>query len=49
MCNKKLNKYEDPYKGPYPIIKVWKNGTVTMRQGAVKEHINIRCTKPYLE
>ena len=22
VCDKKVNKYEEPYKGPYPITKV---------------------------
>ena len=28
--DKKPNKYEEPYKGPYPITNVWTNGTVTI-------------------
>ena len=39
-CTMKINinseKYEDTYKGSYPITKVWKNGTVNIRQGAVQ-------------
>ena len=45
--NKKTNKYEEPYVGPYPITQVWTNGKFSMRRGAVQERINIRWTKPY--
>ena len=37
----KFEKYEEPYKGSYPITKVLKNGTVTISRGAVQESINI--------
>ena len=36
LRNKKGNKYEEPYVGPYPITQVWTNGNVTIRQGAVQ-------------
>ena len=39
--NKKVNKYEEPYIGPYPITQLWTNVNVTIRQGAVQERINI--------
>ena len=45
--NKRANKYETPYIGPYPITKVWTNGNVTIRKGPVQERINIRWIKPY--
>ena len=45
--DKKENKYEKPYKGPYQITKVQKNGTVTLLWGALKECINIIWIKPY--
>ena len=45
--NKKANEYEDLYVGPYTITQVWTNGNVTIRQGAMQERIDIRCTKPY--
>ena len=44
--NKKSNKYEEPYKLPYPITKVCTNVNVTIRRGAVQYCINIRCIKP---
>ena len=40
---------EDPFKGPYKIVKVNDNGTVCLRMGAVTETINIRLIKPYRE
>ena len=45
--NKNENNHEEPYIGPYPITRVWTNGNVTMRWGAVKEHIHTIWTKPY--
>ena len=45
--NKKANKYEQPYLGPYKIIKVFQNGTITLQKGAVSERVNIRWVKPY--
>ena len=45
--NKRARKYERPYKGPYTITKVWENGTVTLRMGAVQTRVNIRWIKPY--
>ena len=47
--NKKANKHEAPYVGPYTITQVWTNGNVTIRWGAVVERINIRWIKPYHE
>ena len=35
--NKKVNKYEEPYVGPYPVIQVWTNGNVTILWGAVQQ------------
>ena len=45
--NKKGNKYEEPYVGPYPITQVWNNGNVKILWGSVQERINIRCIKHY--
>ena len=45
--NKKENKYEKTYGGPYPITQVWNNGNVKILWGSVQEHINIRWIKPY--
>ena len=33
--DKNANKYENPYKVPYPITNVWKNGTIVIHWGAV--------------
>ena len=37
LRNKKTNKYEDTYIGPYPINQVWTNGNFTMIWGSVQE------------
>ena len=41
------NKYETPYKGPFCILKVYDNGTVRLKVGAVKDTVNIRRLTPY--
>src|SRR5688572_5235681 len=41
------NKYETPYKGPFCILKVYDNGTVRLKTGAVEDTVNIRCLMPY--
>ena len=46
--NKRARKYEHLYKGPYAITKVWENGTVTLRMGAVQNWVNIRWIKHYV-
>ena len=43
----KENNYEDLYKYPYPITKVWGDGTVAMWQGSTQECIDIIWIKPY--
>ena len=35
-ATKKANKYKEPYKGSYPITKVWSNVNVTIIQMACK-------------
>ena len=35
------NKYEHPYSGPHPVLKVNSNGTVRIQKGAVTETVNI--------
>ena len=46
----KAPKYgEDPYDGPYRIIRVNDNGTVRLKMGAVTDTVNIRLIKPYRE
>ena len=42
-------KQEQPYHGPYEIIQVHNNGTVTIKKGAVTERINIRQLQPFFE
>ena len=41
------NKYESPYRGPYNIIKVNKNGTVCLKVGVVEDNYNISRLTPY--
>jgi hypothetical protein len=46
----KASKYgENPYDGPYDIVKVNDNGTVRLKMGSVTDTINIRRIKPYHE
>ena len=46
LVHEKRNKYEEPYKGPYQITKVWKNRTVAIFRGAVQDCINIIWINP---
>ena len=41
------NKYEAPYEGPYKILKVNKNGTVSLKVKSVTDTYNIRRIIPY--
>ena len=41
------NKYETPYQGPFDILKVYDNGTVRLKVGAVEDTYNIRHLTPY--
>jgi transposase InsO family protein len=43
------NKYEAPFSGPYPILKVNDNGTVRLQVKKVTDNYNIRRIKPYLQ
>jgi len=43
------NKYEQPYSGPHPILKINNNGTVRIQKGAVTETVNIRRITPYMD
>ena len=43
----KENKYEIPYSGPHTIQKVFNNGTVHLKIGAVTDTVNIRRIDPY--
>ena len=40
---------QDPYSGPYRILRVYDNGTVLLDKGVTIERINIRLIKPYYE
>ena len=44
-----IRKMSAPREGPYVITKVYTNGTVRIRKGAVNEQINIRRLTPYYE
>ena len=43
------NKYEQPYSGPHPILRINNNGTVCIKKGAVTETVNIRRITPYID
>ena len=46
----KKRKLKPKTSGPYPILQVYTNGTVTIRRTAnVRERVNIRRIKPYYE
>ena len=42
-------KIERPYDGPYKIVRIHTNGTITIERGAITERINIRRVHPYHE
>ena len=45
-----LSKYNyDPWEGPYEVVQVHDNGTLSVRMGAVTDILNIRLIKPYKE
>ena len=39
--NHRVNKYEQPYKGPYLVMQINTNGTVHLKIGAVMDTMNI--------
>ena len=43
------NKYETPYEGPYPVIKVYDNGTVCLKIKSMIDTVNIRRLIPFKE
>jgi hypothetical protein len=48
IANSKPGKLEEPYIGPFRILQVHVNGTITIeRNPNVTERINIRKVKPY--
>ena len=40
--DKRVNKYKYPYKVTYLINKFWTTATITIHQGSIQEHVNIR-------
>ena len=42
-------KMEQPREGPYPVLQVHTNGTVTIQKGAVSQRLNIRQIVPFLQ
>jgi hypothetical protein len=42
-------KYKAPYNGPYPILKLYNNGTVRLKVGAFTDTYNVRRLTPYTE
>ena len=42
-----LRKLSSPRDGPYKITRVYNNGTVRLKKGAVSERVNIRRITPY--
>ena len=49
LLEKDANKLERDNEGPYEVVNVFDNGTVTLRMGAILERINIRRMYPYQE
>jgi len=43
------NKMEQPREGPYPVLQVHTNGTVTIQKGTVTQRYNIRQIVPFHE
>ena len=39
----------DAYSGPFKVIKVGTNGTVTLKEGCIEDVYNIRNIKPYYD
>ena len=42
-----LRKLSTPRTGPYPVTKVYNNGTVQIQKGIVTERVNIRRISPF--
>ena len=40
-------KMEQPREGPFDIVRVHSNGTVTIQKGPIQERLNIRQIIPY--
>ena len=43
----KIPKLRSPRTGPYEVVNVHDNGTVTIKSGHVQQHVNIRRILPY--
>jgi hypothetical protein len=41
-------KMEQPREGPYNIIRVHVNGTITIQKGPIEERLNVRQVIPYI-
>ena len=42
-----LRKLSTPRKGPYPVTKVYQNGTIQIQKGIISERVNIRRITPF--
>ena len=40
-------KYKTPFQGPYEVVQMWMNRTITIITGVVIARLNIRHIKPY--
>ena len=49
MLKPNPNKMETPREGPYSIIRIHTNGTVTIQKGPVEDRLNIRQITPYVD
>jgi hypothetical protein len=47
--SRKKSKLSPPREGPYQVERVFTNGTLLIRRGAVSERVNIRRVSPYFE
>ena len=47
MRNKLARKLELPYKGPFTVTDVFRNGTLRVQIGPVEDRVNIRNVTPY--
>ena len=47
LLEKEANKYERNNEGPYEVVQVFTNGTVTLQMGPILERVNIRRLTPY--
>ena len=44
-----IQSMDQPNEGPYPIVKVYTDGTIRIQRGANQERINIRRVSPYFD